>query len=993
MTVHACTIVARNYLPAARVLAESFREQHPDGEFTVLLIDDRDRAVDPAAESFALRYIDEIGIEPQDLNVMSAIYDPMELAVAAKPWLLERLLRDGTNEVVYLDADIRLYGPLDEAVTLAAQHGIVLTPHVTTPMARDGKLSDEETILGSGSYNLGFIAVSPAAGDFVDFWKERLRRDCIVDKPSMHFGDQRWTDFVPGMFSVHILRDATYNVAYWNLDHRALEWTGERYEVDGRPLRFFHFSGYDPDSPHLLSKHQGATPRVLLSEYPAVAKICDEYRNSLLRSGYLEMSGTEYGYGRTLNGVRLDSVMRRTYREEVVECETKGFPNPPNPFDGDGSGFLDWISAGPPHRYLLALWRSRPDLQREFPNPEGDDAAGFAQWARAEAAAGILDSRVVSISANASSGLETTPIELRPGVRLAGRFGPTTEIGRICERVIEVVQDDFEVSSPPNRMSSSADSGFRMGPTRDLNMNLVSVIPEDLRRLPDELNEEFFRSRFNVAYLDWPYERFSERLGDALDRFQEVWVTSEFARNAVAAGTGIPTFVVHPSLDEIQLREVPLSESNRRYRFVGIVDLADDVDRQNPVGIIEAFSKAFEPGQEAMLEIGMLNASNGVAGSEMIRRAAGNRQDIALVKVGSGRSELDEFIAHADCFVSLHRSTAFGLYPALAAMQGTPLITVGFGGIVEYVDASTAYLVDWQPKQIPTDHDPYFTCSDWAEPIPGDAAHLMRHVFENPDEAKEVSSRGVTSARGRFGRDVVASQVSSRFVSAQDWMARPPVEPRLHAKAGEDSELVMIAQSRPPLDRPSRHPRLARFVRRVVLRFLRNYDEHQRAIHVALARQIEASERGRVLVGDEDDPALAMQQRFADHAVRLERIDEYLAEIRKVISAADEDLEELGAQLGHHEARIDRFTRPDAARRARGRHAAVVGTQERASRAASGAVPDHRPRGTIRPRLRPTRDRVPRAFVSLRSYARTAQSRRRPFAPLPYDPRWTRTGT
>ena len=52
MTVRVCTIVARNYLSHARILANSFLAHHPDGEFTTLLIDDEGRTVDDAAEPF-----------------------------------------------------------------------------------------------------------------------------------------------------------------------------------------------------------------------------------------------------------------------------------------------------------------------------------------------------------------------------------------------------------------------------------------------------------------------------------------------------------------------------------------------------------------------------------------------------------------------------------------------------------------------------------------------------------------------------------------------------------------------------------------------------------------------------------------------------------------------------------------------------------------------------------------------------------------------------
>ncbi len=51
---------------------------------------------------------------------------------------------------------------------------------------------------------------------------ERLRSECYVDPGNMRFVDQRWVDFVPGIFDCVIIRDPGCNVAYWNLDHREL---------------------------------------------------------------------------------------------------------------------------------------------------------------------------------------------------------------------------------------------------------------------------------------------------------------------------------------------------------------------------------------------------------------------------------------------------------------------------------------------------------------------------------------------------------------------------------------------------------------------------------------------------------------------------------------------------------------------------------------------------------------------------------------------------
>ena len=50
--LHACTIVSKNYLSYARVLARSFLDHHPGGRFFVLLVDRIDGHFDASAEPF-----------------------------------------------------------------------------------------------------------------------------------------------------------------------------------------------------------------------------------------------------------------------------------------------------------------------------------------------------------------------------------------------------------------------------------------------------------------------------------------------------------------------------------------------------------------------------------------------------------------------------------------------------------------------------------------------------------------------------------------------------------------------------------------------------------------------------------------------------------------------------------------------------------------------------------------------------------------------------
>ena len=106
--MHICTIIARNYLAAARVLARSFQEHNPGGTCWTLVIDDHGGEVDPTGEPFKVVRPEQLGIE--QWHQMAAGYNVLELSTAVKPWLLRYLLHEhGVERVAYLDPDIQVF--------------------------------------------------------------------------------------------------------------------------------------------------------------------------------------------------------------------------------------------------------------------------------------------------------------------------------------------------------------------------------------------------------------------------------------------------------------------------------------------------------------------------------------------------------------------------------------------------------------------------------------------------------------------------------------------------------------------------------------------------------------------------------------------------------------------------------------------------------------------------------------------------------------------
>src|SRR5438477_5710509 len=192
-------------MPHARVLAESFCEHHAGGTFATLVVDYGAGPVTAAREPFELVRPSEIGLDARELYRMAALYNVSELSTALKPWFLRALLDRGLDHVVYFDPDIEIFAPLDDIATLSRDKSIVLTPHTTEPMPNDGRIPNERTILLAGIYNLGFIGVGTGSRDFLDWWAERLDRDCyLAPEEGATFVDQRWIDFGPALFEHHI---------------------------------------------------------------------------------------------------------------------------------------------------------------------------------------------------------------------------------------------------------------------------------------------------------------------------------------------------------------------------------------------------------------------------------------------------------------------------------------------------------------------------------------------------------------------------------------------------------------------------------------------------------------------------------------------------------------------------------------------------------------------------------------------------------------------
>jgi lipopolysaccharide biosynthesis glycosyltransferase len=322
-----CTIIAKNYLAFARTLAQSFHSFHPDYKVYVLIVDDFETVIAPD-ECFEIIKLTDLNIP--DLPALCFKYDVKELCTAVKARLLEYLLHEKPiTRVMYLDPDILVTGPLTQLFEKLSTFDIILTPHLDTDYPADGLLPDDGYILRAGQFNLGFIAINSSENGqtFLNWWKQKLDENCVIDLVKGYFVDQKFIDFVPILFkNCWIERDPGYNVAYWNLHSRRLSRSNGVWKCNDGPLYFFHFSGYSADGPGISSHIPTSLARHLLSNRPDLKELFEMYRGILLENGYKQTTNWPYTFACFNSGEPIPAHVRRFYRELGARRNALGDP-------------------------------------------------------------------------------------------------------------------------------------------------------------------------------------------------------------------------------------------------------------------------------------------------------------------------------------------------------------------------------------------------------------------------------------------------------------------------------------------------------------------------------------------------------------------------------------------------------------------------------------------------------------------------------------------
>lgn len=357
----------------------------------------------------------------------------------------------------------------------------------------------------------------------------------------------------------------------------------------------------------------------------------------------------------------------------------------------------------------------------------------------------------------------------RPGVNLVGFLEVESGLGEFARRIARALgSTDVPVAAIPYRGTH----GRQEHPLdrvaageASYDVNILSLSADDLVRFAGEVGPTFFANRYSIGVWFWETSVFRAEDRAATMYLDELWVASDYVRDAIAPEVDIPVQVV-PMPVELGPRPVTARSElglPDAFTFLFVFDFWSG-ERKNPGAVVEAFARAFGPDEGPFLVLKSINGRDWKPRQlESLRTLAGGRGDVLIRDGYVSADERDAYLGACDCYVSLHRSEGLGLTMAEAMALGKPVIATGYSGNLAFMNEVNSYLVPYDLVDVPSTWWAYAPGAKWAEPDIEAAASLMRRVWEHREEARALGERARDGLLERFSMRRTADFVSCRL--------------------------------------------------------------------------------------------------------------------------------------------------------------------------------------------------------------------------------------
>ncbi|NLE45569.1 MAG: glycosyltransferase [Chloroflexi bacterium] len=368
-----------------------------------------------------------------------------------------------------------------------------------------------------------------------------------------------------------------------------------------------------------------------------------------------------------------------------------------------------------------------------------------------------------------------------PAVTVVGYISSTTGVGEVARGSIVALQDcghpvsyvnlEWTPGLPISEMPDNADRASRRA-------NLFHVNADAVPGVVSHLGLDLLSGCINIGFWFWELATFPERWASSFEPFDEIWVASQYTQSVLEPVSPIPVLRVRPLVQPAapaDLSRAELGWPDDRFIYYFSFDATSIVERKNPMGLIEAYRRAFGAYSSDTLLIIKMNNRDMVAGNEALlgvehgfeRQIEQAVRDVGglLLDARYDRATTSALICACDCYVSLHRCEGFGLTMAEAMYFGKPCIATGYSSNLDFMTPDNSRLVGYSLVELERDIGPYSAGSIWADPDVAQAAELMRWVYEQRGAARALGNQAASDMRHWYGSEAVGRAMVDRLAT------------------------------------------------------------------------------------------------------------------------------------------------------------------------------------------------------------------------------------
>ena len=357
-----------------------------------------------------------------------------------------------------------------------------------------------------------------------------------------------------------------------------------------------------------------------------------------------------------------------------------------------------------------------------------------------------------------------------PGVDVVGFFTAEHGVGEAARTLVTTLRS-ADVSLSTINYADTESRTQHLFVTDDVSRHhtlFLSINADHVVAARQRLGDHFFHDRYVIGQWFWELEQAPTWYKDAWDVVDELWAPTRFIESMLkrSAPPGItirhlPLSIKRPDVDDSITR--PQMGIDGRYLFLFVFDMMSIMKRKNPLGLISAFTKAFQESDGAQLVIKTMNGDKRPEDRAVLLSAAQGRADITVIDEYFTHLETSTLISLADCYVSLHRSEGLGLTLSEAMSHGVPVIATNYSGNTDFMTEQNSFLVPWSPVPVGAGAGGYDPTATWADPDEESAIQTLRYVFHNQSEARIRGAQARVDIERGFNEQAAGAIMKSRL--------------------------------------------------------------------------------------------------------------------------------------------------------------------------------------------------------------------------------------